>query len=342
MVRFVGYSRVLLMCFFALGSHSVFALGECGLSCCIAGATTSGVSLAKSFGLAVQYETMDMETIRNGSEEVSPDDVINQVWSMGSAYAVPTQMTMEKLSLIASVPINERWQLMGIVPFVRNNMDMRIKSPMGMVMDMSMKEISGLGDITILGFYTAYTDAPVRSTRRLRIGIGVKTPTGENEEVTPSNNYVHAMMQPGSGSWDGLLLINYMRAFYPLVTQVNGFYHLTTEGNTGYEFGNQVGLDLITRYQVAPYINLGLELNAIHASRDEDHDGNYSRPLVSMLDNTANTGLTSVFLSPVIQMKIPSSGSSAELKYQYPIRQRVNGYQQVIDSRIMATIAWVW
>lgn len=321
-------------------SNKSYAFGECGLACCLAGAATSGVTLATKFGLSLQYEYSYMETIKDGTDKISPDDVINRKWMMGGSYSVPTKMTMEKLSLIGSYPATERFQILGIVPYVKNNMDMRRKNNMGMVMDMKMDNVQGIGDITLMGLYTAYTDAPIRPTQRLTLGIGLKTPTGKNDEKTATGSYVHAMMQPGTGSWDPLFLVNYMRAFYPLVFQANLFYHMTTEGDMGYEFGDQISLDLITRYQVANYVNLGIDLNLIHAGKDNDSEGRYSRPETSMFDNTDNTGLTSVFLSPTVQVKIPGTGGSAELKYQLPIYQNVNGYQQVVDWRILASVTW--
>ena len=327
---------------YVVSTAPVLALGECGLSCCLAGAATSGVTLAQNFGLSLQYEHSDMETILHGKDEVSPDEVINVHWTPGSSYSVPTSMVMEKLSLIGALPLSARWQLLGIVPYVRNNMDMRMKNPMGMTMDMSMETIEGLGDITAMAYYTARTDAPLRPTERLTFGFGLKMPTGENDVRNANGNLVHAMMQTGSGSWDPIFTVNYMRAWYPLVMQFNGYYHLTTEGDEGYEFGDQLGVDVITRYQVAPYVNLGLDLNAIHTEQDDDHDGKFSRPANSMVDNPAYTGLNSVLLAASVQFKFPNTGGSAELKYQVPVYQDVEGYQQVLDNRILASVSWAF
>lgn len=319
---------------------SAQAVGECGLACCLAGVSSSGVTQAGRFGIGMLYEYADMETIRSGSEKFTPNEVLNRLWTPGSSYSVPTKMTMEKYTLIASFPVSARLTLLGIVPYVRNTMDMRMRTAMGMTMNMRMTPVEGLGDITVMALHTAYTDAPIRPTRRLTLGFGIKTPTGENDTRTASGNLVHAMMQAGTGSWDAVFTANYMRAWYPLVTQVNVFWHWTNESDLDYEFGDQVGIDLVARYQVAAYVNLGLELNAIHAGRDEDDLGLYSRPATSMLDNTANTGLTSVFVSPGVQVKIPNSGGSVEIKYQLPVYQYVNGYQQVVDRRILASMAW--
>src|SRR3990172_404916 len=154
-------------------NSTVFAFGECGLSCCIGGGATSGVTLAEHIGLSLQYEYSHMENIKDGSSDIGPDEVINN--KMGVSYSVPTKMTMQKLSLIAAYPATERFQILGIIPYIKNDMDMRMKSSMGMTMNHRMDTVSGIGDITLMGFYTAYTDAPVRPSRRLTLGAGLKT-----------------------------------------------------------------------------------------------------------------------------------------------------------------------
>lgn len=336
-------ANILLLCLGAFFfSQASYALGECGMSCCIGGTSTTGVTLAENIGISVSYERMNMGTIKHQSSDITPDQVIDQNWTSGNSYIVPTDMTMEKLSLIAAVPVTERWQILGVLPMVRNNMDMRRKLPSGMVMDMKMEEISELGDVTIMGLYTAYTDAPVRPTRRLTLGLGIKTPTGDNTIRNPMGNFVHAMMQPGTGSWDPIFMLNYMRAWYPLITQINLVYHLSTESDEGYEFGDQLNLDLSMRYQVSNTTNVGLALNGIYSGQDEDHDGQYTRPAVSMIDNTSNTGLVSFFLTPSIQYKIPDTGGNVELKYQRPVYQHVRGNQLVTDSRWIATVSWAF
>lgn len=331
--------------FFALlvlSGRPAYALGECGLSCCIAGAAGSGVTLAENFGVSLVYEYAFMETIKNGTDSVTPDEAIAANQVMGLSYKVPTEMRMQKLSLVGVLPINERLQVLASVPYIINDMDMRSRSAMGMVMDMSMEQVSGLGDATVMGLYTLYTDAPVRPGHRLTVGLGVKAPTGKTDERGASGKLVHAMMQPGSGSWDPLFMVSYTRGLYPLILQANLFYQWTTEGFNGYEFGDRLTVDLAARYQASSFVNVGVEVNGIHAEKDDDHDGRYSDPIRSMADNPAFTGLDSVFVSPMVQVKFPKTGGSAEFKYQLPVYQDVNGFQQVVDWRALATVVWVF
>jgi hypothetical protein len=347
--------RVLLPLFLLVSllgySRPAFALGECGLSCCIAGAVTSGVTLATKFGLAFQYEFTFMETLRKGEGSISPGAVLDgkgATWPMmpmkPMRFSVPTEMTMQKFSLLATYPATERLQFLAILPYVRNTMTMKMlkRDTMGMDMrmDHEMPVVEGLGDISLMGLYTLYSDAPIRPTERLTVGLGLKTPTGENEERTSSGDLIHTMMQAGTGSWDPLFLVNYMKAFYPLVLQANLFYHLTTAADNGYVSGDQLSLDLIARYQVANYVNIGLELNGLYTMKDEDPKNFYSRPETSLVDNTANTGIKSLSITPTIQFKFPGTGGSAEVKFQKPIYQNVNGTQQVVDWRVLASIVW--
>lgn len=331
-------------------SPKAYALGECGLSCCVAGAFASGSTLARNFGLTLQYEATEMRTIRQGTGRITPDKVLDNKASEWPAappqakeFTVPTEMRMEKWSVLAAYPATERIQLLGIIPFVRNEMDMRMimrrTSGSTSKMNHSMDDVSGLGDITLMALYTAYTDAPIRPEQRLTLGLGIKTPSGKNNEKTSSGDYAHVMMQAGTGSWDPLFVMNYMRAFYPVVFQTSLIYQYATEGDEGYEFGDQVTLDLIMRDQVANYVNLGFEINGLYAGEDKDHDGNYSSPETSILDNEANTGITAIYFSPTIQVKLPQAPVSMDIKYQVPVYQDANGTQQVVDSRWLFAIA---
>ncbi len=325
-----------------LSASNAHALGECGMACCISGSIGSGATLAQNFGLSLVYEKSEMNTIKKGTDSISTDTAIDNNWSSGTSYKVPVTMRMQKYTLVGVKPVSERAQLVLYVPYVINDMEMRNKSGMGMIMDMQMPTVEGLGDITLLGLYTLYTDAPVRPGARLTIGAGLKTPTGATQERTNSGTLTHAMMQPGSGSWDPIVMLNYMKGYYPLVLQANLFYQMATEGRNGYEFGDQLAIDLISRYQVHKYVNLGIDLNGIYAGKDVDHDGRYSAPATSLVDDTANTGLVSILLSPVVQAKLPGNGGSAELKIQLPIYQNANGEQLVLDWRAIGRLAWTF
>ncbi len=330
---------LILLTIIILTPLNAFAAGECGLSCCIAGASSSGVTLASRFGISLQYEYSYMKPLREGSTEVTSGYVLDKKFAEGAAeYKAPTEMVMQKYSLIGSYPVTSNFMLIGIVPYVINDMTMRHRVG-SMVMDMKMYTVSGIGDASLFAYYTFYQDEPVRPTLRFSGGLGIKTPTGKNNEKDKNGQLYHAMMQPGTGSWDPLFMVNGMVFLDPVWLQANVFYHLTTKGDSGYEFGDQLSADIISRYQMFKYMNIGLEVNGVYAGKDKDHDSRFATN-TALLDNTSNTGLFAVYVTPAIQVKIPNTGGSFEIKYQQPVYQSVNGIQQVIDWRILASITW--
>ena len=58
-------------------------------------------------------------------------------------------------------------------------------------------------------------------------------------------------------------------------------------------------------------------MNFLTTGRDTDHDGKYSKA-TSMIDTTANTGLTALYLTPEVQVAIPGTGGSFTLAGQVP------------------------
>ncbi len=339
--------------FLIIADKVVYAHCECCLSSTLAEATISGVTTAPNFGLSLQYEYTNMKTIREGSKSISPNSVLDNIaagWPAMPAepksFSVPTRMIMQKYTMLGSYAITKKFQFLVTAPYVINDMNMRMlmRGTMGhqMKMDMKMNTIEGLGDVTLMGLYSLYVDKPDLPTKKITLGLGVKTPTGKNDEKDDSGELVHAMMQPGTGSWDPLFLVNYVHTFQPLIFQTNLFYHMATEGDEGYEFGDKLSLDFIARYQVTNYIIPGLELNGLYADQNTDHDGKYSHPDESLLDNTDNTGITSLSVSPSILIKIPKTGGSIDLKFQRPVYQNAQGTQQVVDWRAMASIVWAF
>jgi len=344
---------VTIFLFLLFTSSAVYAHGECCLSKSLVEATTSNITTASNFGLSLQYEYTNMKTIRDGTSKISHNTVLDDVaaeWPVmsteGKSFSIPTRMIMQKYTVLGTYSATERLQFLTTVPYVIHDMYMRhlVRSPMGMDMrmDMRMDTVEGLGDMTLMGLYKLYMDKPDAPTKKLTLGLGLKPPTGKNDEETASGNLIHATMQPGTGSWDPLFLVNYLQTFSPVVFQTNLLYHATTEGDEGYEFGDKVSLDLIARYPLASYVSPGIELNGLYAAQDKDHDGRYSRPEESLLDNPDNTGIVSLAVSPSVQVKIPKTGGSVDLKFQKPIYQHVRGTQQVADWSAMASVVWAF
>lgn len=337
-------------CLLMTTSAAIVRAAECGLSCCI-GAAAEGVGAAEGFSLSIQYDRMDMKTIRRGTTKVSPAAAVEQGLAgrpMMAMYHVPTRMIMQKWTLNGVWRWNEDDALLVSVPYVINDMDML----MGMKMmggtrlsPMAMDTVRGLGDVSLTYLRDVWKDAPIRTRRRLTLGIGIKAPTGKDRVRTRKGSLVHHMMQPGTGSWDALLLANGTLAFGShadggaawllvpsAIVQING------RNRLGYRAGDRLDLSASLRWRATSTFNLKLDLNGIF-TRPDSSDGTldpvtgrvaYQDPAGSMLDNTANTGLAEWFVAPGFQWVV-APGFILSGEFRLPVYQRVNGIQQVTD-----------
>jgi len=327
----------------ALAIPSAFAAGEC----CTRGSLAVAGMPESTWSLDLLYDYSSMKTILEGTTEVTPDEVLDDKLMHGAMkYSVPTKMVMQKYVLAAQFKPAASWRVTATLPYLINDMDMRMamQGGMGMPMksDMTMDTVQGLGDATLGALYTLVAPAKGAEGWDMALGIGLKMPTGKNDvKHADTDKNVHAMMQLGTGSWDPLFMIEGGRDSGKLSLRFNGIYHLATTGDEGYEYGDMIAIDAVARYQAAQPLRVGLGLNFLNTGKDTDHDGNYSSP-TSMIDNTDNTGLTAFYLTPEVQFTIPGTGGSFSLAYQQPIYQKVNGTQQVMDWRVLASLGWAF
>jgi len=356
MERGMGYfglekNRLALALIF-MGAATSANASECGLSCCIA-AGVEGVGSATGWSITTQLDLMDMKTIKQGTTSITPVEVINNNLAarpVGSRYIVPAKMTMQKIAVNAAYRMDEDNAFVLTMPYIINDMEMMMgmKTPGGTTYSpMKMDTISGLGDISLIYLRDLYKDTDFRTRQRFSIGVGIKAPTGKHKARNPNTgDLVHMMMQAGTGSWDGLLIANGTLAFgehedggaqwllSPSLT-----YQMNSRNDLGYKVGDRLNYDLSARYRIASTFNIKLDMNGVWAGSDSSNgtidapSGKiaYQNPMMSIIDNTANTGINSIFLSPGFQwVASPSIILSGE--YRIPVYQNTRGTQQVTDN----------
>jgi len=323
---------------------------ECGLSCCIA-AGVDGIGSSVGLTVSMQYDTMLMKTNKQGTTKVAPTTIIsNELTGRAGGYAVSTAMTMQKIATNIAYRMDEDNAFLLTTPYVINDMDMM----MGMKMmagsnisysNMKMDTIRGLGDMSLLYIRDVYKDADIRTRQRLTLGIGVKAPTGKSKARNSQGRLVHMMMQAGTNSWDGLLSANGTLAFgenedggAQFLLAPSLFYQFNSKNALGYKVGNRLNYDISARYRVTSTFNVKLDLNGVWSQHDSTN-GTIDQPsgLVAyqnvngnVLDNVANTGLHSMFISPGFQW-VAGDGWALSGEYRLPVYQKVNGTQQVTD-----------
>lgn len=300
----------------------------------------SSLPEAGRYSLQFSYSFTMMDELKEGSSSKSLQDVMNEKKYM----KLPVDMHMIKYTVTGAYDINNNVTVLVSVPYIRNTMDMKMGMPgmgMGLTwMDHEMTPVQGLGDVTVMGLYHFYPRGESVRSDILTFGLGVKTPTGSATEKGSNGNFIHAHMQPGTGSWDPLFSVLYTKDLSPFLLQADLTYQLTTRNRDGYEFGDSFTANIAGKYALASYFNLTAAVTYLHVNRAEDRDDKYT-DLTSLMDDPDNTGGDSIWISPGIKVRpFKSIPAAVDLKTQFPVWERVNGIQLVSSYRILAGVTF--
>lgn len=214
---------------------------------------------------------------------------------------------------------------------------------------------SGLGDISLIGRATVFRRAEMEWGVSVTALAGVKFPTGdpdflktEAERALNYNRYnsfppnhahsfaysgVHLSdLALGSGSYDGIfglqLSTRWDRWFFNVLAQ----YYLRTEGESTYEYGEEVMINggpgayllLTKRYTLA------LQAYAGYESRAKDELFGTKAP---------NTGMSAWYLGPQVTFTW-GLHFAAQAAVDLPLWITNNGFQNVPDYRIHGSLTW--
>lgn len=322
---------------------TAFAAGLCCQLSSGVQESLAGVAAPDTEELSLQfnYSFTKMNRFKEGSTTRSLDEAKMYVKPDGTTYtSLPITMDMIKYTMTAGYGFSFKLKAFVSVPYLRNTMDMTSDGMMGW-MDMTMKPVSGIGDMTAMALYRLYMNRDIRPTDVLTLGLGVKAPTGSFTEKTASGRLVHAHMQPGTGSWDPLLSVIYTKMMDQFLLQADATYQYTTRNRQGYEFGDSAALNLTAKYAVIKEFNVGAGLTYLHINKANDKNGKYYNPVTnsSLMDDPANTGGDSLWVSPGIQL-FPIKNLAFDAKVQLPIRENVNGIQLVSRYRVLAGVSY--
>lgn len=127
------------------------------------------------------------------------------------------------------IPLGKRIEVMGLVPYHFNN---REKAT-------GKEGIDGIGDITVMGFYTLFGTRmdSAAVVHKFQLGAGVKAPTGKYDSA--NNGSINPSFQLGTGSWDYMLASEYTVKKNNLGINAILNYIFKTENEKNYQFGNQ-------------------------------------------------------------------------------------------------------
>lgn len=159
----------------------------------------------------------------------------------------------------ARIPLTKRIQVSALVPYHFNER----------TLNTGTQNISGLGDMTVLGLYTIY-ETQKDSTifvHKFNAGGGIKMPTGKFKEVNNIGT-INQSFQLGTGSWDYLLVTEYVikKKNLGLNTMLN--YIFKTENEKNYQYGDQFNyagtlfylFELKNEAKIAPQLGIAGEV----------------------------------------------------------------------------------
>jgi len=181
----------------------------------------------------------------------------------------------------------------------------------------------GLSDGIILVKYN-FIPLSLIDQIELTLGAGAKLPIG-NSTLRSDGILVPADMQPGTGSWDGVLWGYFSKGFVPalpLNVFLNVSYRLNGTNNRfgdsfqqGYTFGNELFVNLGAGYRTDTFFDFTLMLRFRNTTPDKFDGG-----------QLPNTGGNWLYLVPGVNGKI-SDHFTARLSGQIPLYRDLTGTQ---------------
>ena len=183
---------------------------------------------------------------------------------------------------------------------------------------------SGLGDLSLVSVYRFYRRDVPRATTQFSIIGGVKAPTGSTSRrdrnapalTGTASKRVPRPLQPGSGSWDGIVGITGFQNLDRLSFYGSVQGKINSEDDN-FRFGNKLHYDFTVDYVTLAERNLFfvLELNGVHAWRNKENG-----------TKVRNSGGHLLHISPGIEY-LPLPYLILESSVQIPIVQDLNGRQ---------------
>ena len=138
------------------------------------------------------------------------------------------------VNISAQYHVTSRFQINAMIPYRFNN---RYKAS-GKVTN------SGIGDIV---FYGMISLLPKHSNHTLKIGAGLKLPTGKFDLANSSLNKTSAA-QLGTGSLDILFPVQYSFRHQELSVNLSAMYFIKNKNKQQYKYGNQTQLNARVSY----------------------------------------------------------------------------------------------
>lgn len=208
------------------------------------------------------------------------------------------------------------FSILAQIPYVvRESIEIEDEDRLGQI-----ERSEGIGDLNLIGNYRFYrfADGYVGA-----IG-GVKFPTGRTGERNSHGERFESELQPGTGSFDYPMGLNWEWSKERLILRGNAIYVIKTEGDQDLEFGDLFSTAIFADWIINPdsknfHTKIGLDLN-FQNSQKQIHRG----------AKVADSGGNTLLLGPVLTIEATDQVAFYG-DILFPVYQNLGGVHQKLD-----------
>ena len=216
------------------------------------------------------------------------------------------------------IPITKRIQLTALLPYHDNNRTIPATGK---------ESISGVGDLTVMGMYGVFiskVDSATVYSHKLQLGGGVKAPTGKYN--TDNNGTLNPSFQLGTGSWDYILVTEYVLKRKQLGLNNAISYTIKTENQKQYQFGNQFNYGSTLFYlldlkpiKLVPQVGIAGEVYASNKQVQQDVIGTKGDILFSKFGLEVGKNKLSLGINAMLPINQNLTGGNVKANYRFGI-----------------------
>jgi hypothetical protein len=325
--------RLAAVCLGILSASGAYA--SCGSTACSVNTNWDEHSASQpglSIDLRHSYSRADQ--LRSGSSKISadPTDPANQDIEVENLRTI-TRIT----TLSADYTLDEHWGIATSIPYVSRDHKHSIGNPNPALMTTESFDAKSLGDIKITGRYRMTLNEQDHSSVGIKFGLKLNTGRRDFQLTDASGAQIgvpsEATLQPGNGSTD-LILGAFWNQAVPgdaWSRFAQGTLQSSIKNDAAFRPGNQINLDLGTRYAFGSGLSGLLQVNAQWNATDSG----VNAALTAAGD--PNSGGRSVALTPGLSYAI-MAGTNLYGLLQLPLYQYVNGEQLTASKSVTVGI----
>jgi Putative MetA-pathway of phenol degradation len=196
----------------------------------------------------------------------------------------------------------------------------------------------GVGDMTLFGQYRFFQNPETRSYAAFL--FGVKMPTGRTDVKSNEGFLLETELQPGSGSWDGLLGLAGTQVLGPVALNASVLYSVVTEGSQETDLGDIFSYNLALSYRVgadAFQTDYGVfDRNVLDLILEVNGEWRDKENRAGVVDK--NSGGNIIYVSPGFRYA-PIQNFNLGFSFGFPIVSDLNGFQVDPNFRVIGSIS---